>query len=306
MSRWGMGMSACDEFAEVKDDFFECFYYRNMSVPQIEQDILEYYESQFEAGDGVLHDVYFALADCEWRCGQLSDRVRDEVRRIIEEGRDTEFLKELYACPADLRRREEVLQKFLAKILSENPKPIRQRQKPIYKVPFSIGDIVAYRYGDGYYGCVVLDVLDLEPNTIGKSKYSYNILIAIGRSYTPTPPDPQDVPNDEIRSVHWDSLCWFPPKKHWILLGNIADRIDRDYTMYLGMYNTKRMIATYGGCGANWDSIFAPDYDARRNAREAGVLGQPIKHLFRKANLTRTDRLPAFAADIRKGLRFAD
>ena len=60
MSYLGMGISHGDEYQEVYDRFMES-YDSGKEVSDITQSILQQYLSEFDAHDGVLHDVYLSL-----------------------------------------------------------------------------------------------------------------------------------------------------------------------------------------------------------------------------------------------------
>ena len=74
MGCWGMGIAQTDEFCEVYDDFMER-YDEGKEPAEISEEILAEYHKEFDDSDGVMHDVYFALAKAEWMCGALSERI---------------------------------------------------------------------------------------------------------------------------------------------------------------------------------------------------------------------------------------
>lgn len=57
----GMGVTQSDEFCEVYDRFMES-YNQGKCVADIRNEILGQYHAEFDDADGVMHDVYFALA----------------------------------------------------------------------------------------------------------------------------------------------------------------------------------------------------------------------------------------------------
>ena len=75
--------------------------------------ILAEYRAEFDDDDGVMHDVYFALAKAEWMCCEQSDYVLNRVTKIIKSGANIEFYRELEATEKDLKVRERNLEKFL-------------------------------------------------------------------------------------------------------------------------------------------------------------------------------------------------
>jgi len=111
MGAWGAGVTQSDEYCEVYDLFMEK-YDAGESVETITDEILNSYLSQFDADDGVLHDVYFALAKCQWMCGALSDVIMSTVKDIIQNGKNLKFFKELDADDRLLRDRKKNLDKL--------------------------------------------------------------------------------------------------------------------------------------------------------------------------------------------------
>lgn len=67
MGCWGMGLTQSDEFCEIYDRFMDR-YNNGDEVSTITEEILAEYHSEFSDDDGIMHDVYFALAKAEWMC----------------------------------------------------------------------------------------------------------------------------------------------------------------------------------------------------------------------------------------------
>ena len=80
--------------------------------------ILSKYHAEFDDEDGVMHDVYFALAKAEWMCCAQSELVLNRVKEIIESGANIEFYRELEATESDLKLRKKNLEKFLKKVIA--------------------------------------------------------------------------------------------------------------------------------------------------------------------------------------------
>lgn len=147
MGVWGMGLAQSDEYCEVYETFMEA--YDDGGEPEkIAVDILEQYLDEFDADDGVLHDVYFALAKAQWMCQALEPGIYDRVKEIIEKGENIDFYRELEATEADLRLRQKNLQKFLVTL--RTPRPVKRklkRKKPTEekKLPdLNAGDVLLY------------------------------------------------------------------------------------------------------------------------------------------------------------------
>ncbi|MBQ9745420.1 MAG: hypothetical protein IJW21_01185 [Clostridia bacterium] len=161
MGCWGMGLAQTDEFCEVYDDFMER-YDEGKEPAQISEEILAEQHTEFEDSDGVLHDVYFALAKAEWMCGALSEKIFARVKEIIESGANIEFYRELAATESDLKLRKKNLEKFLTTIQTPREKPRarkKRRQPPPPKElpPVKAGECYRYKYGEGYRIVIILE-----------------------------------------------------------------------------------------------------------------------------------------------------
>ena len=160
MGCWGMGITQSDEYCDVYDRFMED-YDEGKPVADITKDILDEYLEEFEADDGVLHDVYFALGKAEWMCGGVSSEIFERLYEIIESRKNIEFLRELDATEKDLKLREKNLQKYIANLSIPREK-IRKRKTPpenytpqpnpdpIPLPPMKIGELFAY-HNNGKY-----------------------------------------------------------------------------------------------------------------------------------------------------------
>ena len=158
MGCWGMGITQSDEFCEIYDRFIE-EYDGGKPLIDIKKDILDEYLGQFDADDGVLHDVYFAIGKAEWMCGGISDEVLEKITQIVNSGANIEFYRELEATEKDLKQRKKNLDSFLEKLITPRG-TTRKRKTPVEKCvsptpqpnlpEFTKGDIFAYKIGDKY------------------------------------------------------------------------------------------------------------------------------------------------------------
>ena len=176
MGCWGMGISECDEYLEVYDSFME-EYDNGVECSAITAAILSKYHAEFDDGDGVMHDVYFALAKAEWMCCAQSELVLNRVREIIESGANIEFYRELEATESDLKQRKKNLDKFLNSLLVPREKPRKRKRTAPPKEkelpPFEVGDLFAYKYGEGYR---VMCILERRKTQKGKEQVTLTIL----------------------------------------------------------------------------------------------------------------------------------
>ena len=165
MGVWGMGLTQSDEFCEVYEHFMER-YNNGDEVSKIVSDILSEYHNEFSDDDGVLHDVYFALAKAEWMCCAQSETVINKVKTIIESDANISFYRELEATEADLKTRRKNLEKFWATLQTPRVKPRQRRIDPLDRIkelpPIQPGDCYAYKFDTGYRIVVILDRFEEE------------------------------------------------------------------------------------------------------------------------------------------------
>jgi len=160
MGYCGMGLTQSDEFCEVYDMFMD-EYNNGKSVADISLGIIAKYHEEFSDEDGIMHDVYFALAKAEWMCCEQSEYILQRVKDIIDSGANLTFLKELGADEKDLILREKKLRAFYESLLIPRKKPRKRYvDYDTYEKPFpimDIGDCFAYKYDDGKRIVVILD-----------------------------------------------------------------------------------------------------------------------------------------------------
>ncbi len=159
MGCWGMGLTQSDEFCEIYDKFMES-YNEGKEVVEITAAILAEYHAEFDDDDGIMHDVYFALAKAEWMCCEQSELVLNRVKEIIESGANIAFYEELGAGEKDLKVRQKNLEKFWASLQTPRAKPRQRRIDPMDSVkdlpPMEVGECYRYKFEDGYRVFAVL------------------------------------------------------------------------------------------------------------------------------------------------------
>ena len=223
-----MGISGSDEFCEVKDMFFE-YFYKGMPIAKIEKAIIDHYKAAYNSdeNDGIWHNVYFALAESEWKCGALKKPLFKTVKKIIKKKQNLNyFYHELGCTDSDLKKREKVLEQFLLKLESKNDKPLKQTVKAPYVTPFKTGDVFVYKTGNKFNSGIVLYV---RAHSGGESKWCFNYLIAIADLESETVPTIEQIANSEIYYASWHSANGLIPKNRIRIIDNIYDAISKDY-----------------------------------------------------------------------------
>ncbi len=261
MGRWAMGIAASDEYQEVKDEFFLQYYYTEKSLEEIEQSILENYRkdySTFDIDDGVWHDVYFALAHCEWECGNLSKRLLLKVEDIIKNKLNILYMESLSASTQDLEKREKILDDFLLKLNTRKEKPIKRKLKKPHINPFKTGDVFQYRYKGYYYFGMVLQVWDSDEECdIIYKEETLHYCIAISDIKSACPVSVEQIENSKIRCIEWIMLFNLPKRGKFEILGNVSDKLSKDYRDCFGARMTRYGMSLSGRFDDNFLDIIS-------------------------------------------------
>ena len=208
MGAWGASLTQSDEYCEVYESFMEK-YDAGESVEAITDEILNKYLSQFDSKDGIMHDVYFALAKCQWMCGSLSTEIANTVKNIIQSGKDFEFLKELDADDRFLRDRKKNLDKFLLSLETPRSKPRKRNPPPKVRClpPANIGDVLSYKGETGLRIIVVLDYWD-------KTKWCEGYFCCILVNEYPILPKIDQLLSEKIGQIGmYDARAFLPASK---------------------------------------------------------------------------------------------
>ena len=150
MGAWGTGISSNDTFADIYDDFFECYNSGSIVSEITKRLIQENQETINESGDS--NNFWFAIALAQWECKELSIEIFEKVKQIINSGDDLIVWKNSDARDADIKSREIVLKKFLAKLETEKVNPKRRKINKLYDSVFKKNDCLTYIMENGNYG----------------------------------------------------------------------------------------------------------------------------------------------------------
>lgn len=215
MGVWGAGLTQSDEYCEVYDSFMEK-YDAGETVEAITVAILNEYLSEFDDNDGILHDVYFALAKCQWMCGEISDALMNTVKDIIQSGKNLAFLKELDADERFLRDRKKHLDKFLLSLETPRKTPRKRKIPPKERFlpPANIGDVFSYKDEAGLRILVVLDYWD-------KTKWCEGYFCCILDQEYQVQPDSNELLAEKIGQIGMYDAKTFLPASKIRLIGSL-------------------------------------------------------------------------------------
>lgn len=174
MGTWGTAVDANDSFQDA-GGLFDHHVKRQQSVEAATAAVLKSYSDfldDFDEGPSIL----FAIVDRQWTYGKVDPELLDRIRADrfgLENWQE--------APPADLKKREKDVKKFIAKVSVDNPSPKKIPKIVRRKPKFTPGDCLAYELPDGRFAAayvlatndsdpeygrdmvVVMDYLDAEP-----------------------------------------------------------------------------------------------------------------------------------------------
>ena len=249
MGIWGMGLTQSDEFCEVYDKFME-EYNSGKEPHDISESILTEYYSEFNDNDGVMHDVYFALAKAEWMCCAQSEKVLLKVKEIINTDANIAFYRELCATESDLRARKKSLQKFWNSLQAPR-KFAKKRVTPPKNIPVAIldkGTVFWYKRKSKYFAAIVLDIVDNK------------FFVALSDELNAAPKTVDSILNANARMASWFSVLI--PENQVHALAKIES--NENYNGRMGMYfDADANIHFCENCGLEdyWDGF--NDYKQR-------------------------------------------
>lgn len=231
MGRWGVGISSSDEYADVKDEFFHRFY-QGDTINEIEKYFIKHFTQQgIDESNSIWYEIYFALADCEWKCGMLSDWLLLKVEYIITNKLSLYDFSERLADASTVKAWSMTLDKFLTKIKTKNIKPYKQVIKKPYKPPFEAGDVFVYKVGDLYRLGIIIHRRQFGD---GRDKFCFEYLTAIAKLESITVPKLIEIKNSQCHFNAPFPIFNMPPKNKITIIGNIASELKTKFVFENG------------------------------------------------------------------------
>ena len=222
MRTWGVAISSNDTYADIYSEFFD-LYNDGLEVAEISVKLIR--ENQEIIDDlEESNNFWFALAKAQWECKQLEEDLFLRIREIIESGNDLEVWRRLEAPEKEIKKRKDILQRFLLNLQEERPKAKARKKKIIRQPAFEKGDCLVFKLENGNYGGAV--VLEAVHDT----EYGYN-LIASTRINQENKPTKNDFENAEILIINyaeWDNkpnIHWYSPVRHKNII-ELVEKID--------------------------------------------------------------------------------
>lgn len=128
MGTWNTAINGNDTFLEIYQNFFQ-LYNDGHNPVDISKQILSENEDMFNDYDE-RNNSLFGLALAQWETKSLDPIIFNQVKEIIESGKDLVLWKG--SDNKTLKKRQSVLEKFLLQISTEREKP-KRRFKPKFE-----------------------------------------------------------------------------------------------------------------------------------------------------------------------------
>jgi hypothetical protein len=240
MGAWGTGIREEDFVLDIQGFIRDCLK-DGQNVDEASRLVQQKFGNvTADPEDGPL--FWIALADMQWTYGTVDPAVLSRVTDIVK----GDAGMQRWGAPEDplYRKRQAVLQKFLAKISRTNPWPSRPPKRMVRKPKFRAGDCLAVQLETGQYGAaLVLATNDTNPEQ--------GMDLVADLDYLQDVPPTLDVFKSRrwLRPTHPDwnaglSIMWYYPlgfrkvKSRLTVIGNIPVDPDDpvDYPNYGGWH----------------------------------------------------------------------
>jgi hypothetical protein len=180
MGTWGTSIKSNDLVQDIIDEFFYK-YNHGEEINDIRKQLEESYSYTIEdESEGYL--FWFGLAKAQWDIGHLDPDALEKVQDIYKSDIDTKSWEDLGGTKSDIKKRKLIVQEFVNKLQTVNPKP-RSRKKIILRSsPYELGSVITFKFEDGYYGVFIVVTVDKDKeycNTGG-------LILDIKQKNTPT------------------------------------------------------------------------------------------------------------------------
>lgn len=142
----GTGIYSNDVAEEVRDKYIE-FLEDGLSNEEAMHLVIEKFEGD-PHNNSHIYDLWFALADTQSSIGRLHPKVKKFTLMLIEEGGDVKRWVQSgnrRGSQSGALERQHVLVQLKEKLLGPQPPEQKIVRKPVFKCPWKIGDLFAYR-----------------------------------------------------------------------------------------------------------------------------------------------------------------
>ena len=147
MGAWGTSLYANDTASDVKADFTELLRAGNSKEAATEKLFQQYASLLPNEEEAAL--FWYALADTQWERGMLLPDVLQNAQRCLGR-KDVELQRWLDSDKAAAKRWLQTLEKLEQKLSQPQPPEKKARKRRLFRCPWALGDVFAYRLGGEY------------------------------------------------------------------------------------------------------------------------------------------------------------
>lgn len=252
MGTWGTAINSNDTSSDIYADFFDL--YNEGEKPEIIAEKLIRDNKELIESPDDSNNFWFTLALALWETKALDQETFNRVKEIIQTEKDLQVWRELDADETEIKKRKDVLEKFLVKISSEKDKPKARKKKKIKEPIFEKGTCLTFRLPNGNYGGAV--ILEADKQT----GFGYNLIVTtrINKSERPIMKDFENAKVLVANFGNWENqpkVTWYLPdrfKKEYSELFETVGmiQVDKNYTP-----NGSEIRASFSG---GWQNIIDP------------------------------------------------
>lgn len=141
MGTWSVKINGNDTFYDIYQTFFD-LYNKGQNPVDISKQIQNDFDDMFNDAEDKNNSL-FALALAQWETKSVDPNIFQQVKEIIDSGKDLELWKGLSADDKTIEQRRIILNDFLIKISSEKRNP-KRRVTPNEFITIELSDIIAF------------------------------------------------------------------------------------------------------------------------------------------------------------------
>jgi len=230
MGTWGVAISSDDLVMDIQGQIVELLK-KDIALSKACEKVIKQYKNLDREEKPLL---WLAIASMQWKYGEVSNEILENVRSDIANERGLEIWREDSKL---LGKRKKVLHKFLAKIEVPNPKPSKRPKLIIRKAPYKKGDCISVSVGENLYTAAIVLAVD------NSNKENGSTLVGCLDYLSETPPSLEDF-----------------KRKNWLKRSYIGGTIINDITWYLspGFKKEKKRFELIGNIKIGW---FKPKHE---------------------------------------------
>lgn len=172
MGTWNFGIRSDDFVLDVIDSFKD-YLKQNKSVSEASSLIIKDYSKEIKDSDDEPL-FWIALGEMQWSYGELDEKVLEKIRDDFSNGRGLERWAE--QSEDDLQKRKRVIDKFIHKLETKNPKRSKMPKAIIRPPIYKPGDCLSILLKNKQYGAALVltanhDIPELGTNVIATLDY---------------------------------------------------------------------------------------------------------------------------------------